>query len=328
MQPAFTRRNRVRYLGGGLRVAGATGQRRRLLSARVPVRVWGDARLVRVTGHPAAFSARKLRVRAPHELPCRCHPDGTGSRTFNPAVARSIRVSGTAEGVRSTTRAHNPGKRRFKSGLRYQSCVAQVGSSARPLTGRLQVRGLPQEPWRISTTGQCTTPSRWRVPVRIRYASPSPRSSAVEHRRDKAEGHVRLVPRVPRSHGETEIMTDYESVVGGSSPPGSTSSAISSAAERLPHTQLAGGSSPPSCTVIERRSDESGCDPGRRGGSTLRSPQASLAERTIAPGCKPGSTDTVVRIHHGARSHGPEDRTPPSGGGSAGSNPAGSTAGS
>jgi hypothetical protein len=25
-----------------------------------------------------------------------------------------------------------------------------------------------------------------------------------------------------------------------------------------------------------------------------------LAERPIAPGCKPGSPDTVVRIHHGA----------------------------
>jgi hypothetical protein len=48
-------RVRVRVLGGALRVAGATGQRRRLLSARLPVRVWGDARLVRVTGHPPRF---------------------------------------------------------------------------------------------------------------------------------------------------------------------------------------------------------------------------------------------------------------------------------
>jgi hypothetical protein len=33
---------------------------------------------------------------ATHGTQSRCHPDGTGSRTFNPDVARSIRVSGTA----------------------------------------------------------------------------------------------------------------------------------------------------------------------------------------------------------------------------------------
>ncbi len=38
-----------------------------------------------------------------------------------------------------------------------------------------------------------------------------PRSSAVERHHDKAERHVHLVPRVPRSCGETEITPDYES---------------------------------------------------------------------------------------------------------------------
>src|ERR1035438_5497954 len=75
--------------------------------------------------------------------------------------------------------------------------------------------------------------------------------------------------RVPSSHGETEIMADYEFVVGGSSPPGSANG---------------------------------------------KAPRASVAEWTIAPGCKPGPTGTVVRIHPGAPSfHGPVDRTPVSG---------------
>jgi hypothetical protein len=41
--------------------------------------------------------------------------------------------------------------------------------------------------------------------------------------------------------------------------------------------------------------------PVREGSSPSGHPNGSLAERTIAPGCKPGSPDTVVRIHHGPR---------------------------
>lgn len=141
-----------------LSVAGATGQRRRLLSARLPVRVWGDARLVRVTGHPAAFSARKLRVRVPHELPCRCHPDGTGSRTFNPAVARSIRVSGTAGSPNLVWHwAHNPAKCGFKSRPRYEGWP-------RARTGKTAKRGVHsgviqwQDAW-LLTTSQRFDPS-------------------------------------------------------------------------------------------------------------------------------------------------------------------------
>jgi hypothetical protein len=54
---------------------------------------------------------------------------------------------------------------------------------------------------------------------------------------------------------------------------------LSSVAERRSYKAKAGGSVPPAATVTERRSDESGRDPGRRGGGTLQSPQGSLAER-------------------------------------------------
>jgi hypothetical protein len=43
-----------------------------------------------------ALRPQDVRVRIPRALLSRCHPDGMGSWTFNPAVARSIRASGTA----------------------------------------------------------------------------------------------------------------------------------------------------------------------------------------------------------------------------------------
>lgn len=52
--------------------------------------------------------------------------------------------------------------------------------------------------------------------------------------------------------------------------------AISSAVERPVHTRQAGGSTPPLPTVAEPRSEERGCDPRRRGGGTLQSPQGEL----------------------------------------------------
>ncbi len=48
-----------------------------------------------------------------------------------------------------------------------------------------------------------------------------PHSSVGERYPDTVEAEARFLVRVPGSSGETEIMTDYESVVGGSSPPGS-----------------------------------------------------------------------------------------------------------
>lgn len=48
-----------------------------------------------------------------------------------------------------------------------------------------------------------------------------PHSSVGERYLDTVEAEARFLVRVPGSSGETEIMTDYESVVGGSSPPGS-----------------------------------------------------------------------------------------------------------
>src|ERR1017187_8408659 len=105
--------------------------------------------------------------------------------------------------------------------------------------------------------------------VQIPSWPPCPHNSVEECRLDEPDAQVRLLVRVPSSHGETEIMTDYEFVVGGSSPPGSANG---------------------------------------------KAPRASVAEWTIAPGCKPGPTGTVVRIHPGAPSfHGPVDRTPVSG---------------
>jgi hypothetical protein len=50
------------------------------------------------------------------------------------------------------------------------------------------------------------------------------------------------------SSGETEITTDYESVVGGSSPPGSTS-LVSSMGERPSHEREADGPIPSLGTV-------------------------------------------------------------------------------
>jgi hypothetical protein len=68
-------------------------------------------------------------------------------------------------------RPHKPkiaGSNPARATDRDHSCVAQAGSSARPLTGRLQVRGLPQEPWRLSTI--------WPVrhPVKVEGAGSSP----------------------------------------------------------------------------------------------------------------------------------------------------------
>ena len=48
-----------------------------------------------------------------------------------------------------------------------------------------------------------------------------PHSSVGERYPDTVEAEARFLVRVPGSSRETEIMTDYESVVGGSSPPGS-----------------------------------------------------------------------------------------------------------
>ena len=51
--------------------------------------------------------------------------------------------------------------------------------------------------------------------------------------------------------------------------------------------------------VAEQRSDEGGCDPSRRGGSTLRSPQASVAQRRPHSAVNRAS-HTEVRVLPGA----------------------------
>jgi hypothetical protein len=205
-----------------LSVAGATGQRRRLLSARLPVRVWGDARLARVIGHPTSFSARRLRVRAPRELPCRCYSDGKGWPGLHPGYdAGSIPVSGSAEGAR-----YQPGPINLDTRVRISPpLLIPYSSMAEQQTVNLSilVRVQVGEPGRISTTGQCTTPSRWRVPVRIRYASPWSLSSAgtsasMTDWRTMVRNHQRPLG----SYGETEITSVYGTGIGGSSPSGST----------------------------------------------------------------------------------------------------------
>jgi hypothetical protein len=80
-------------------------------------------------------------------------------------------------------------------------------------------------------------------------------------------------------------------------------SAISSAAEQPVHTGQAGGSSPSSRTEDEAEgSKHRAVTPVEAGFESRHPPQpAPVAERSIAPGCRPGSSDTVVRIHPGAR---------------------------
>jgi hypothetical protein len=119
--------------------------------------------------------------------------------------------------------------------------------------------------------------------------------------------------RLPGSHGETEIMTDYEFVVGGSSPPGSAAGPVSSAVERLVHTEEVRRSARRSGTVVaiaqqvERRvvvaevaSSNLASHPMRR----WQSGRLRLAVDQESLGA------TVVQIHPGAPSfHGPVDRT-------------------
>jgi hypothetical protein len=88
--------------------------------------------------------------------------------------------------------------------------------------------------------------------------------------------------RVPRPDGATDSAPGYEP--GGcrfeSCSGYATLSPVSSAGERRVHTaEMEGRHLHWVLTVIEPRSEESGREPGRRGGGTLRSPQASVAER-------------------------------------------------
>ena len=75
--------------------------------------------------------------------------------------------------------------------------------------------------------------SRWlaRHPVKVEIAGSSPvTTAALRHTRvaqwqsarpTSGRSQAHFLPRVPRSCGETEIMPDYGSGVGGSSPSGS-----------------------------------------------------------------------------------------------------------
>jgi hypothetical protein len=156
-----------------------------------PVRLMADRRVL----------SPRAGVQLPHGVPRRCHPDGMGSRSFKSAIAGSIPASGTVS---------------FRCSLSRQS--------GRLLIGMVLVRG--QSPERIFP-GVVT--QLVRVPARqagsrgfkSRRSRPCPYSSVGERYPDKVEAEAHFLVRVPGSSGETEIMTDYGSVVGGSSPPGS-----------------------------------------------------------------------------------------------------------
>ena len=63
---------------------------------------------------------------------------------------------------------------------------------------------------------------------------------------------------------------------------GALQRSVSSAAERRLHTASGGGSSPSLTTVAESKAaEEPACEAGKRGFESLRSPQASVAQRRL-----------------------------------------------
>ena len=116
---------------------------------------------------------------------------------------------------------------------------------------------------------------------------------------------------------------EFESLSEHASP-------VSSAEERLVHTEEVRRSARRSGTVVDIAQWQSaGWWPRRYGFDTRYSPQARVEQAVCSAGRNPVASALKVRFLPRARCfHGPVDRTPLSEGGSAGSSPAGSAWGS
>jgi hypothetical protein len=235
---------------------------------------------------------RFLRGARPHRLTAKIAGSQPADQGSSPCGATAGSSTGRAE------RAHNPRQvgstptPATKAGCApgpKRTAKRSNSISCRPTAGRrtvnpaMEVRVLPREhnSWGRSSAGQSTGSSTRASRVRVPSVPPGPL----------------------RSLSPTDRQAAYEAADAGSTPAGDAHARLAQLGERPVHTGQAGGSSPSSRTEDEAEgSKHRAVTPVQAGFESRHPPQlASVAERSIAPGCNPGSSDTVVRIHPGAR---------------------------